>query len=70
MTDIVEQHPDVGEIEEFKDYLRRHGMQLIASKIENEEMVIEALDNQVELAQGYLFGEPLSSEEIDTDLKQ
>lgn len=70
MTDIVEHHPDVGEIEEQKDYLRRRGMQLIASKIENEEMVIEALDNQIELAQGYLFGEPLSSEEIDTDLKQ
>ena len=70
MTDIVEQHPDLGEIEEQKAYLRRHGMQLIASKIENEEMVIEALDNQIELAQGYLFGEPLSAEEIDTDLNQ
>lgn len=68
LTDIIELHPDVGEIEEQRDYLRRRGMQLIASKIESEDMVIEALDNQIELAQGYLFGEPLSADEIDTDL--
>lgn len=68
LTDILEMHPEPGEIEEQKSYLRRRGMQLIASKIEGEEMVIEALDNQIELAQGYLFGEPLSAEEIDTDL--
>ncbi len=68
LTDIVELHPDMGEIEEQRDYLRRRSMQLIASKIENEDMVIEALDNQLELAQGYLFGEPLSAEDIDMDL--
>lgn len=68
LTDILDMHPEPGEIEEQKSYLRRRGMQLIASKIEGEEMVIEALDNQIELAQGYLFGEPLSAEEIDTDL--
>lgn len=68
LTDIIELHPEAGDIEEQRDYLRRRGMQLIASKIENEDMVIEALDNQLELAQGYLFGEPLSAEEIDMDL--
>lgn len=68
LTDIIETNPEPGEIEEQKAYLRRRGMQLVASKIETEEMVIEALDNQIELAQGYLFGEPLSAEEIDTDL--
>lgn len=68
LTDVVELHPEPGEIEEQRDYLRARGMQLITSKIENEEMVIEALDNQIELAQGYLFGEPLSADELDTDL--
>lgn len=68
IADILAANPEPGEIEEQKAYLRRRGMQLIASKIESEEMVIEALDNQIELAQGYLFGEPLSAEEIDTDL--
>lgn len=68
LTDVVELHPEPGEIEEQRDYLRARGMQLITSKIESEDMVIEALDNQIELAQGYLFGEPLSAEEIDTDL--
>ncbi len=68
MTDILETNPEPGDIEEQKAYLRRRGMQLIASKIETEDMVIEALDNQIELAQGYLFGEPLAAEEIDTDL--
>lgn len=68
LTDVVELHPEPGEIEEQRDYLRARGMQLITSKIESEDMVIEALDNQIELAQGYLFGEPLSADEIDTDL--
>lgn len=68
LTDVLELHPEPGEIEEQRDYLRARGMQLITSKIESEDMVIEALDNQIELAQGYLFGEPLSADEIDTDL--
>ena len=66
--DITAANPEPGDIEEQKSYLRRRGMELIASKIETEEMVIETLDNQIELAQGYLFGEPISSDEMDADL--
>ena len=68
LADIMAANPEPGDIEEQKSYLNRRGMQLIASKIETEEMVIETLDNQIELAQGYLFGEPISSEDMDTDL--
>ncbi len=68
LGDITAANPEPGEIEEQKSYLTRRGMELIASKIETEEMVIETLDNQIELAQGYLFGEPISSDEMDADL--
>lgn len=43
--------------------LKRHldvlGMQLIIEKVEREGDVAELLDHGIELAQGYLFGEPL-----------
>lgn len=68
LHDILAASPEPGDVEEQKKYLRRRGIQLIASKIESEEMVIEALDNQIELAQGYLFGEPLSAADIDHGL--
>jgi len=68
LGDITLANPEPGDIEEQKSYLNRRGMTLIASKIETEEMVIETLDNQIELAQGYLFGEPISSDEMDADL--
>ncbi len=68
LADISAANPEPGEIEEQKSYLARRGMQLIASKIETEEMVIETLDNQIELAQGYLFGEPIAADEMDSDL--
>ncbi len=68
LADISAANPEPGEIEEQKSYLARRGMQLIASKIETEEMVIETLDNQIELAQGYLFGEPIVADEMDSDL--
>jgi len=68
ISDIVAANPEPGDIEEQKAYLHRRGMQLVASKIETEDMVIETLDSQIELAQGYLFGEPISSEDMDTDL--
>lgn len=68
ISDIIAANPEPGDIEEQKAYLHRRGMQLVASKIETEEMVIETLDSQIELAQGYLFGEPISSEDMDTDL--
>lgn len=38
--------------------LERYGMQLIAEKIETEQAVIELLEFDVPLAQGFLFSEP------------
>jgi len=68
IKDLMAAHPEEGDVEAFKDQLRRKGMELIASRIENEEMVLEALDAQVELAQGYLFGEPASSVNLTREL--
>jgi len=38
--------------------LRAQGMTLIAAKVENEEQVRDLLEDDLTLAQGYLFGEP------------
>lgn len=68
ISDILAANPEPGDLEDQKTYLHKRGMQLVASKIETEEMVIETLDSQIALAQGYLFGEPISSDDMDTDL--
>ncbi len=43
---------------DFREALARHGIELIAEKIEEEHVVVNLLDYEVELAQGFLFGEP------------
>ena len=43
---------------DLKRQLDGLGMQLIIEKVENEGDVAELLDHGIELAQGYLFGEP------------
>lgn len=43
---------------DLKDLLARHGMSLIAEKIEEERHVVDILDFNVDFGQGYLFGEP------------
>ena len=49
-----------GDIEagDLKELLRRNGIQLIADKVEAEREVVDILDLNVELGQGFLFGEP------------
>jgi len=47
----------------LRERLERHGLSLIASKVEEETQVLDILDCEVELAQGYLFGEPRLSRE-------
>lgn len=49
-TDI---HP-----QDFKEALSRYEMDLIASKVEDEQMVVNILDLNIDYGQGYLFGEP------------
>jgi cyclic-di-GMP phosphodiesterase TipF (flagellum assembly factor) len=44
--------------EDFKKLLSRHGLNLIAERVEEEKTVLSLLDYAVDFAQGYLFGEP------------
>jgi len=44
--------------EDLKTLLQRHGLNLIAERVENEKTVVQLLDYSVDFAQGYLFGEP------------
>ncbi|MEQ8268474.1 MAG: EAL domain-containing protein [Parvibaculum sp.] len=43
---------------DLKELLRRNGIQLIVDKVETEREVVDVLDLDAELGQGYLFGEP------------
>jgi cyclic-di-GMP phosphodiesterase TipF (flagellum assembly factor) len=44
--------------EDFKKLLARHGLNLIAERVEDEKTVVQLLDFTVDYAQGFLFGEP------------
>lgn len=44
--------------EDFKKLLARHGLDLIAERVESEKTVVQLLDFNVDFGQGYLFGEP------------
>jgi cyclic-di-GMP phosphodiesterase, flagellum assembly factor TipF len=44
--------------EDFKKLLARHGLNLIAERVEDEKTVVQLLDFSVDYAQGFLFGEP------------
>lgn len=68
LTDILVANPEAGDVETFKSSLRLKGMQLIASRIEDETNVLKALDAGVEYSQGYLFGEPTSANDMNRDL--
>jgi cyclic-di-GMP phosphodiesterase TipF (flagellum assembly factor) len=44
--------------QDFAGLLSRHGIELIAAKIENEAAVVDLLDYDVKFAQGFLFSPP------------
>jgi cyclic-di-GMP phosphodiesterase TipF (flagellum assembly factor) len=44
--------------EDLKKLLARHGLNLIAERVEDEKTVVQLLDFNVDFGQGYLFGEP------------
>jgi len=44
--------------EDFKKLLERHGLNLIAERVEDERTVVQLLDYSVDFAQGFLLGEP------------
>ncbi|MFC3052439.1 EAL domain-containing protein [Kordiimonas pumila] len=68
INDLATAHPDEGDADAFKASLRRKGMQLIASRIETEDKVLQALEGHIEFAQGYLFGEPAEASELNREL--
>jgi len=45
-------------VQDLKRSMARHGIQLIAEKIESEAKLLEVLDLDVDYGQGFLFGEP------------
>jgi cyclic-di-GMP phosphodiesterase TipF (flagellum assembly factor) len=45
-------------VEDLKVLLLRHGLNLIAERVEDEKTVVQLLDYAVDYAQGYLLGEP------------
>ena len=67
LSDLVGTH-EQDDIPVLKSFLRRNGIQLVASRIENEADVLEALDCEIEYAQGYLFGEPSAATELNREL--
>jgi len=68
LSHVLAHHPEPGDFEAFKSSLRLKGMQFIASRIEEEKNVLRALDAGVEYAQGYLFGEPTSANDMNREL--
>ncbi len=68
LRDLLSSHPEAGDVEDFKSFLRRKGMQLIASRLESEDSVLQALEARVEYAQGYLFGEPSAATDLNREL--
>jgi len=68
LADILVANPEPGDVEAFKSSLRLKGMQLVASRIEDETNVLKALDAGIEYSQGYLFGEPTSANDMNRDL--
>ena len=45
-------------IEDIKQVVNQHGMDLIVEKIEKESVFLELLDLRADFGQGYLFGAP------------
>jgi len=49
--------PDIDAVD-FAALARRHGVQLIAEKVESERQVVDVLELDIGYGQGHLFGEP------------
>lgn len=49
--------PDI-QAADFAPLVRRYGLELVAEKVESEKQVVDILDLDVPMGQGYLFGEP------------
>lgn len=60
LSDVYQSGASI-DVAELTAMLAKHGISLIAEKIETEQTVINLLDFEVDYAQGYLFGEPRRS---------
>ena len=45
-------------VEDLKELLARHGISMIAERVESERTAVQLLDYNIDLGQGFLFGEP------------
>ena len=54
---ILRAYPDL-EAADLAPLARRHGVELVAEKVESERQVVDILDLDIGLGQGHLFGEP------------
>jgi cyclic-di-GMP phosphodiesterase TipF (flagellum assembly factor) len=59
---VLRSAPDLA-AEDYSALARRYGVEMIAEKIETERQVVEALELNVALGQGHLFGEPRAIKE-------
>jgi cyclic-di-GMP phosphodiesterase TipF (flagellum assembly factor) len=57
------------DMNDFKAMLRRNGMELIASRVEDEAMAGRIADAGLEYAQGYHFGEPALPNSLDQNFQ-
>lgn len=48
---------------DFAPLIRRHGLELIAEKVESEKQVVDILELDIAMGQGHLFGEPRAIKE-------
>ncbi|MNI57307.1 EAL domain protein [compost metagenome] len=48
---------------DFAPLTRRHGLELIAEKVESEKQVVDILELDIAMGQGHLFGEPRAIKE-------
>jgi hypothetical protein len=54
---------------DLKELMARYGISLVAEKVESEREVVDLLDFNIDVAQGYLFGEPRPLRETLQDQK-
>jgi EAL domain-containing protein (putative c-di-GMP-specific phosphodiesterase class I) len=51
--------------EDLKDLLSRNGLSLIVERVEHEKAVVQLLEFNIDLGQGFLFGVPKPIREVN-----
>jgi len=63
LLQIADDDAALGGVSALKQTMDEAGIDLIAEKIETEQMLVELLEYQIDFGQGYLFGEPRLSKD-------